>query len=50
LIIQIVFGDKYISCSSSLCSFLHSPIISTLFSPDILHSTLFPILSVYIFV
>jgi hypothetical protein len=26
LITQIIFGEKYRSLSSSLCSFLHSPV------------------------
>jgi hypothetical protein len=47
LIIQIIFSDEYMLQSSSLCSFLHPPIISSLFSPNILHSTLFPIPSIY---
>ena len=34
-------GEEYISLSSSLCSFLYSPVISFLVSPIILLSTLF---------
>jgi len=39
LITQIIFGEDYIS-SSSLCSFLHSLITSSLSGPNILLSTL----------
>ena len=41
LITQIVFGEKWISLSSSLSSFLHSPVTSSLLGPNILLSTLF---------
>jgi hypothetical protein len=34
-------GKEYRSFSSSLCSFLHSPITSTLLGPNILLNTLF---------
>ena len=35
-------GLEYISLSSSLCSFLHSPVTSSLLGPNIPLSTLFP--------
>jgi hypothetical protein len=41
LIILIILGEEYKSRSSSLCSFLHSHITSSLFGPNILLSTLF---------
>jgi hypothetical protein len=41
LIILIILGDEYKSRCSSLCGFLHSPIPSFLFGPNILFSTLF---------
>jgi hypothetical protein len=41
LIILIIHGEVYKSQSSSLCSFLHSPVITSLFRPNILLSTLF---------
>ena len=31
---QTVLGEEYRSLSSSLCSFLHSPVISSLFGPN----------------
>jgi len=34
-------GEEYRSLSSSLCSFLHSPVTSSLLGPNILLSTLF---------
>jgi len=40
-ITQAVLGDEYRSLSSSLCSFLHSPVTSSLLDPNILLSTLF---------
>ena len=40
-ITRIIFGEEYRSLSSSLFSFLHSPVTSSLLSPDILLSTLF---------
>jgi hypothetical protein len=41
LITRIIFGDEYRSLSSSLCSLLHSPVVSSLLGPNILLSTLF---------
>ena len=41
LITQIKFGEQYRSSSSSLCSFLHSPVTSSLLGPNIFLSTLF---------
>jgi hypothetical protein len=41
LINLIIFGEEYRSLSSSLCSFLYSPVISSLLGPNILLSTLF---------
>jgi hypothetical protein len=35
LIILIILGEEYKSRSSSLCNFLQSPVISSLFSPNI---------------
>jgi hypothetical protein len=40
LIIVIILGEEYKSRSSSLCNFLHSPVTSYLFGPNILLSTL----------
>ena len=40
-ITRTIFGDKYRSLSSSLCSFLHSPITSSLSDPNIPLNTLF---------
>jgi len=36
-----IFGEEYRSLSSSLCSFLHFPVTSSLLGPNILLSTLF---------
>jgi len=36
-----VLGEEYRSLSSSLCSFLHSPVTSSLLGPNILLNTLF---------
>jgi len=41
LIPQIKFGEEYRSLSSSLCTFLHSPITSSLLGPNTLLNTLF---------
>jgi hypothetical protein len=41
LITRIIFGDKYRSLSSSLCSLLHSPVASPLLGPNTLLSALF---------
>jgi hypothetical protein len=41
LIILIILGEEYKSRSSSLCNFLHPPVISSFFYPNILLSTLF---------
>jgi len=40
MITQIILGE-YRSLSTSLCSFLHSPVTSSLLGPNILHSTIF---------
>ena len=40
LITRIIFGEDR-SLSSSLCSFLHSPVISSLLGPNVLLNTLF---------
>jgi hypothetical protein len=36
-----MLGEEYKLWSSSLCSFLHPPVTSNLFDPNILHNTLF---------
>ena len=41
LITRITFGKEYTSSSSSLCSFLHSCVPSSVLGPNILLSTLF---------
>jgi hypothetical protein len=41
LITQSTFNEECSSLSSSLCSFLYSPVTSSLLSPNILLSTLF---------
>jgi len=41
LIIQTIFGEQCRSLSSSLYSFLHSPVTSSLLGPNILLNTLF---------
>ena len=40
-ITRTIFGERYKSLSSSLCSFLHSHATSSLLSPNILNSYLF---------
>ena len=40
-ITQTILGEEYRSLSSSLCTFLHSPITLSLLGPNILLSTLF---------
>jgi hypothetical protein len=40
LITRTIFGEEYRSLSSSMCSFLHSPLTSSLLDPNILLSTL----------
>ena len=40
-ITQTMFGEQYRSLSSSLCSFLHYPVTSSLLGPNILLNTLF---------
>ena len=40
-IIQKILGEEYRSLSSLLCSFLHSPVTSSLLGPNILFNTLF---------
>jgi hypothetical protein len=37
---RIIFGEQYTSVSTSLCSFLHYPVTSSLLGPNILLSTL----------
>ena len=40
-ITHTILGEQYWSLSSSLCSFLHSPVTSSLLGPNILLNTLF---------
>jgi len=40
-ITRTIFGEQYRSLSSSLCSFLHSPVTSSLLGPNTLLNTLF---------
>jgi hypothetical protein len=37
----LIYGEEYKVMRSSLCNFLKSPIISSIFGPNILLSTLF---------
>ena len=37
----IMLGEEYNACSSALCNFLHSPVISSLLAPNIFLNTLF---------
>jgi hypothetical protein len=41
LIILIILGEEYKSCGSSLCSFIHLQLTSSLLGPNILFSTSF---------
>ena len=41
LITRTIFGEQYRSLSSSLCSFLHSPVTSSFSCPNTLLNTLF---------
>jgi len=41
MITRIIFGEEYRSLRFSLCSFLHSPVTSSLLGPNILRSTVF---------
>jgi len=41
LSIRTIYGEQHRSLSSSLCSFLHSPVTSSLLGPNILLNTLF---------
>jgi hypothetical protein len=40
--ILIILGEEYKSRSSSLCSFLHSPVTSSLFGPNHHHCVFLP--------
>jgi len=40
-VIQTIFGEQYRSLSTSLCSFLHSPVTSSFSAPNILLNILF---------
>ena len=48
LITQKILGEEYRSQSSSLCSFIHSPVTLSLLGPNILLSILFSYNSAYI--
>ena len=45
---RTIFGEQYRSLSSSLCSFLHSPVTSSLLVPNILLNTQFQTPSAYV--
>jgi len=45
---RIIFGEQYRSLSSSLCSFLHSPVLSSILGPNILLNTIFSKPSSYV--
>jgi len=47
LITRIIFGEQYRSVSSSICSFHHSPVTSSLLCPDIFLSTLFSLSAIF---
>ena len=47
-IIHTILGEEYRTLSSSLCSFLHSPITSSLLGPNILISILFSYTLTYV--
>jgi len=47
-ITRTILGEEYKSLISSLCSFLHSPVTSSLLGPNILHSTLSRTPSAYV--
>ena len=36
-----MFGEEYNACSSALCNFLHSPVMSSFLAPNIFLSILF---------
>ena len=47
-IIRTIISDEYRSLSSSLCSFLHSRVTSTLLGPNIVPNSPFPTTSAYV--
>ncbi len=40
-LVSIMLGEEYNACSSAICDFLHSPVISSLSAPNICQSTIF---------
>jgi hypothetical protein len=48
LITRTILGEEDRSLSSSLCSFLYSPVTSSLLGPNILFNTLSQTLSAYV--